>query len=120
VDRIDHVLAAFAGVAANAKAEIERLHARQRSAERAGEQLERYVLRILQKRNGQPLRGNNVTFSARRSESLIITDPELVPDEWKRTTVSVDIPKDPLKRAIKDGQDIPGVTLRYGEHLVRR
>lgn len=120
VDSIGWVLSQFASVQAHARTEIERLRLRQQSAERAARNLEEYILRILARRNGQPLKGRTTTLFARRSEALIVDDPDRVPQEWKRTTVSVDIPKEPLKRAIQAGETIPGVHIETREHLVRR
>lgn len=120
VDRIHAVLASLYGISACAKSEIERLRTRQSSAERAAARLEDYVLRILHQRDGQPLKGHNITFSVRRSESLVIIDADVVPACWKRTTVVTDILKDPIKRALKAGQEIPGVIIQYNEHLVKR
>jgi hypothetical protein len=68
----------------------------------------------------RPLKGRNVTFTLRHSESLIIYDPGAVPEQWKRTTVTVDIPKDPLKRAIQAGEGIPGVHIEQRENLQRK
>jgi hypothetical protein len=120
VDRVDAVLASLEGVAANAKAEIERLRARQQSAEKAGQRLAAYVLSVLRQRDGRPLKGRNITFSVRHSEALVIDDPNAVPAEWKRTTVTVDIPKDPIKKAIKAGESVPGVHLEQRESLQRK
>lgn len=120
VDRVGAVLSSLEGVAANAKAEIDRLRARQQSAERARARLEEYVLRVLRERDEQPLKGRNVTFSVRHSEALIVDDPNAVPAEWKRTTVVVDVPKDPVKKAIKSGLEIPGAHIEHRESLVRR
>lgn len=120
VDRIGAVLSSLEGVAANARAEIDRLRARQQSAERAAERLEGYVLALIRERDGRPLKGRNVTLSVRQSEALIIDDPNTVPAEWKRTTVVVDVPKDPIKKAIKSGQEIPGTHIEHRESLVRR
>jgi hypothetical protein len=120
VDRVGAVLSSLDGVAANAKTEIDRLRARQQSAERARARLEDYVLRVLRERDGQPLKGRNVTLSVRHSEALIVDDPDAVPAEWKRTTVVVDVPKDPLKKAIKAGQEIPGAHIERRDSLQRR
>ena len=49
VDRIAAVLSSLDNVAANARAEIERLRERQQSAEKAARRLESYVLRVLRK-----------------------------------------------------------------------
>jgi hypothetical protein len=78
------------------------------------------VLRLLQQREGKPLKGRNVTFSIRKSEALIITDANAVPAEWKRITQTVDIPKDPVKRALKAGAEIPGVAIEERENLARK
>jgi hypothetical protein len=120
VDRVGAVLSSLDGVAANAKTEIERLRARQQAAEKAAARLEAYVLHVLRGRDGKPLKGRNVTFSVRHSEALIIDDPGAVPDKWKRTTVAIDIPKDPIKKAIKAGEDIPGVHVEQREDLQRK
>ncbi|HKE24963.1 MAG TPA: siphovirus Gp157 family protein [Bryobacteraceae bacterium] len=120
VDRVGEVFASLDDMAENARREIGRLRAREQSAERTKEQLAKYVLRVLREREGRPLKGHNVTFSVRHSEALIVDDPERVPFEWKRQTVSVDIPKDPLKRALKAGSSIPGVHLEQRENLQRK
>jgi hypothetical protein len=120
VDRIGTVLSSLDNVQAHAKAEIDRLRERQQSAERAGKRLEGYVLHVLRQRGGQPLKGRNVTFTIRHSEALIIDDPSAVPAEWKRTTITVDIPKDPIKKAIKAGEDVPGVHIEQRESLQRK
>ena len=120
VDRIHGVLLALEAVQANARTEIERLHERQRAAERSAERLKEYVLRVLRQRDGQPLKGRNVTFSTRRSEAVVIDDPQLIPDQWKKLTVSVDIPKTPIRDAIKSGMIVAGARLELREHLVRK
>jgi hypothetical protein len=120
VDRVDAVLTSLDGVVENAKREIDRLRARQQSAQKASERLAGYVLRVLRERDGRPLKGRNVTFTARHSEALIIDDPSAVPAEWKRTTVTVDIPKDPIKKAIKAGENVPGAHIEQRENLQRK
>jgi hypothetical protein len=120
VDRVDAVLASLDGVAENAKREIERLRVRQQSAEKASRRLEGYLLHVLRERGGKPLKGRNVTLSMRKTEALTIVTPELVPEKFKRTTITVDIPKTAVKEAIKAGEDVPGVVLQQNEHLVRK
>jgi hypothetical protein len=120
VDRVAAVLSSLDGVVESAKREIDRLRARQQSAEKAAGRLEAYVLHVLRQRDGRPLKGRNVTFSVRHSEAVIIEDPGAVPDRWKRTTITVDVPKDPLRRAIKAGESVPGVHLEQRESLQRK
>jgi len=118
IDRVNAVLSSFDAVAANAKTEIARLRDRQQSAERAFERLAQYVLRVINEHGGRPLRGHNVTFSIRRSEALVVDDPAAVPAEWKRITI--DVPKDPIKRALKAGEEVPGVHLEQRDNLQRK
>lgn len=120
VDRIDHVLASLDNVSVNAKAEIARLSERRQVAERAAERLKKYVLRVIEMRGGGPLRGANVTLTTRRSDALIVDDPAAVPAEWKRSTVVVDVPKEPLKKALKGGATIPGAHIEERLNLVRK
>lgn len=120
VDNVGKVLSQLDNVQAHARTEIERLRIRQQTAERAQRNLEVYILHLLARRNGQPLKGKNITLFARRSEVLVIDDPDAVPHEWKRTVVTVDIPKEPIKRAIKEGATISGVHVEPREHLVKR
>lgn len=120
VDRIGHVLAQLELTQSNAKTEIERLRSRMQSAERASKRLEAYILEVIRKREGRALKGKNTTLSVRHSESLVITDANLVPGEFKRQTVVTDIPKDPIKRVIRAGEQIPGCHIEQHEHLVRK
>jgi hypothetical protein len=120
VDRINGVLTSFEQVAANAQAEIVRLRQRQQAAQRAADRLSDYVLRLLQQREGKPLKGRNVTFSIRKSEGVVIVDPQLVPERFRRTTITVDHPKDAIRRAIKEGQEVAGVVLEQRENLARK
>jgi hypothetical protein len=120
VDRVGAVLASLAAVQANAKTEIERLRARQQSAEKAAARLEAYVLHVLRERDGRPLKGRNTTFLTRRSEAVVIDDLNQIPDQFKRVTVMTDVPKIAVRDAIKSGITVPGARLEQHEHLVRR
>jgi hypothetical protein len=120
IDRIAGVLSSLDAVAANAKTEIERLRERQHSAEKACQRLAEYVLRVLRQRDGRPLKGHNVTLTLRRSESVVIDDLNQIPDRFKRVTVTTDVPKIPVRDAIKSGQTVPGARLEQHEHLVRK
>jgi hypothetical protein len=123
VQKVDNVAAALAmleNTQASAKAEIDRLQQRKQSAQRAAERLEAYILRVLRERDGKTLKGRNVTFSMRRSDALVIDDPDAVPEKWKRTTIVMDILKDPIKRTVKAGETVPGVHIEHRENLVRK
>jgi hypothetical protein len=120
VDKIGGALSALEAVQANAKTEIARLRERQQSAERSAERLKEYVLRVLRQREGKPLRGHNTTFSTRRSEAVVIDDLNQIPDQFKRVTVTTDVPKIPIRDAIKAGMLVAGAHIETHEHLVRK
>jgi len=120
VDSIAGVLKSLEAVQENAKNEIDRLRAREKAAERAANRLEGYLLEVLRKRPDRTLKGKWTTFGIRTSEALVITNPDRVPAKWKRVTETVDIPRDPIKRALKMGEDVPGVVLEIREHLSRK
>jgi len=117
VDSIAGVLRSLENVQENAKAEIDRLRAREKSAERALNRLESYVLEVLRKRPDQKLKGKWTTFGIRTSEALVITNESLVPAEYKRVTTNVDIPKLPIRQALKMGIEVPGTAILVHEHL---
>ncbi len=120
VDSIAGVLKSLEAVQENAKNEIDRLRAREKAAERAQNRLESYVLEVLRKRPDQKLKGKFTTFSIRTSEALVIVDQNLVPAEWKRVVQTVDIPKTPIKAALKAGIEVPGTAILVNEHLSRK
>lgn len=120
VDRVNAVLSALEYTAKNARTEIDRLRDRAQAADRAAERLKAYVLHVIQQRDGGPLRGRNVTFTAREAEAVIVQDPGLVPEEFRRTTISVEVQKEAVKRAIRSGVEVPGVTLERRPYLMRR
>lgn len=61
----------------------------------------------------------NWTLSYRKSEKCVIDDKESVPEKWRVTeTVTVEkIPLDPMKKAIKAGEVIPGVRIEENKNL---
>jgi hypothetical protein len=120
VDKIAGLLCSLEAQQAAARTEIERLQERRRSAERASQRLESYILSVLRQRDGQPLRGRHTTFSTRRSEAVVIDDPAAVPDQYKRVTIVTDVPKTPIRDAIKSGMVVAGAHIETHENLVRK
>ena len=120
VDGIGRVLSSLDAVQSHARAEIERLQARRQAAENNARRLEAYVLHVIQQRAGKPLKGQYFTLYAGHSQALIVDNADLVPERFKRTTIVVDVPKTPVKEALKKGETIPGVHIEEREYLVRR
>lgn len=58
------------------------------------------------------------TFSTRKSQSVDITNIDLVPAEYMNEKVTVSADKTAIKAAIKSGADVPGADLINKESLV--
>ena len=122
VDGICHMLAHFESQAQLAAEESRRLQARRKVFERAGERLEQYVRRAMELAGVKKLEGQTTTLSLRTAPaSVLITDFDAVPAEYKEVRTEVVINKDALKKALKAGAAIPGADLLTGNfYLVRR
>ena len=120
IDSIGRVLSSFDAVQAHAKSEIERLQARRQAAENNARRLEAYVLHVIAQRDGKPLKGRHYTLYAGHSQALIVDNADQVPERFKRTTITVDVPKTPVKEALKKGESVPGVHIEEREYLVKR
>lgn len=49
---------------------------------------------------------------------VVVDDPTKIPEEYRVTKVEVKEDKTAIKKAIKDGQEIPGVHLLFEDSLV--
>ena len=68
------------------------------------------------------LEGQTTTLSLRVAPaSVLIIDFDAVPAEYKEIRTEVVINKDAVKKALKDGSEVPGADLSKGNfYLVRR
>lgn len=99
--------------AAALKAEKQAFEERQKQAERKAESLKEYLSSYL---NGQKFETAKVKLSFRKSEVLNISEGALIPDnflKWKEPEIN----KTELKRAVKNGLQINGVTLQEKQNL---
>ena len=122
VDRIGHVLAHFESQAQLASAECKRLQTRKKAFERSLESLETYVRHAMQFAGVKKLEGETTTLSLRVAPaSVLISDFEAVPIEYKDIRTEVVIDKEAVKKALKGGREVPGAALSEGNlYLVRR
>lgn len=89
------------------KAEETAFAKRRKSAETKKEGLKKYIAGYL---DGTPFRTTKVVVSFRRSESIEIDDWTLVPDEYLKIVVP-EVDKTAVKKALKEGKRIEGVSL---------
>ena len=122
VDGISHMLAHFESQAQLAAAETKRLQARKKAFERSGERLELYVRNAMELAGVKKLEGQTTTLSLRVAPaSVLITDFDAVPAEYKEIRTEVVINKDAVKKALRGGAEVPGADLSKGNlYLVRR
>ena len=104
----------------NLKAEIEALKAekdafakRQKTAENKMESLKQYISGYLE---GTPYESAKVKVSFRKSEALDIMEGAIIPDEYLRFK-EPDIDKVELKKALKSGVQIAGVSIVENQNL---
>lgn len=104
----------------NLKAEIEALKAekdafakRQKSAENKMESLKQYISGYLE---GTAYESAKVKVSFRKSETLDIMEGAIIPDEYLRFK-EPDIDKVELKKALKSGVQIPGVSIVENQNI---
>ncbi len=77
---------------------------------------------LIRRFGDKKLEGRTATFMLRAvPPSVVITDEAAIPEEFKRTTVSVSIDKVAIKKAISGGRDVEGADLSMGRQtLVRK
>lgn len=104
----------------NLKAEIEALKAekdafakRQKSAENKMESLKQYISNYLE---GTAYESAKVKVSFRKSEALDIMEGAIIPDEYLKFK-EPDVDKVELKKALKSGVQIPGVSIIENKNI---
>lgn len=66
------------------------------------------------------IRTDTYTIGVRNTEECVIEDSERIPDRFKTVKMDIQVDKIALKKAIKSGEDIPGVHLQGNQHPVIR
>ena len=89
------------------KAEKDAFAARQKAAENKMENLKRYISGYLE---GTSFESAKVKVSFRKSESLEILEGAVIPDEYLKFK-EPEVNKTDLKKAIKEGLQLPGVSI---------
>jgi hypothetical protein len=66
------------------------------------------------------IRTGTHTIGVRHSEECVIEDTDKIPDRFKTVRVDVQVDKLALKKAIKNGENIPGAHIQGNQHPVIR
>ncbi len=119
VDSISAVLAMCEQVAQAASDEMDRLAARKKAAEKSQESLEAYVVRVMQGRGVRKLEGATGALSLRKSERVVVTNEDAVPEWFKHQRTETKVSAGAIKAALKAGEDVPGAVLEQRDNLQR-
>ncbi len=125
VDGITRMLAHFDAMANLAADEIKRLQERKKFFERRREQLEKYVVAVLEKLpetklGARSLNGATSSLSLRACPpSVAITNQLEVPARFVTIKQEFVIDKRAVKEAIEAGENVPGAALVTGKHALR-
>jgi hypothetical protein len=100
------------------KGEADRLTARRKAAENRADGLKHYAMRVMEDVGLTKLKGELMSLSIVRNSAPSITvnvPVEALPEQFLRVTVAPDLTA--LRQAIKDGEEVEGVTAEYGHHI---
>ena len=99
------------------KEEEKRLAAMRKQKEKQVENLKSYLFGFTQKVEGKEIKGGIFTVSIKKNPpSVVVDDLEAIPEEYKKTKVTVEADKTILKKALKNGK-VAGVHLEQKESL---
>lgn len=95
------------------KAEKDAFAAREKAVKNKKESLKRYITNYL---DGTPFESTRVKVSFRRSEAVEIIEGAVIPDEYLRFK-EPEVNKTELKKALKSGLSIPGVSIIENQNI---
>lgn len=75
------------------------------------------LLDAMNKRGERKVETESHVISLRKSEGVVITDKDSIPDAWMKTEIVSKPDKAGMKKALKVGQEIPGVTLEQRQNV---
>ena len=97
--------------------EIKRLQTLKKQAENRAEKMVKYVSDIMLRLNYSKIETDFGTFSFRKSESVDIENPTIIPKEFTTTKIEISPDKTAIKKAIKEGKIVPGAVLLQKQNL---
>ncbi|HHX72170.1 MAG TPA: siphovirus Gp157 family protein [Clostridiales bacterium] len=99
------------------KSEEEALSVRRKAAEKKAENLKKYLASCLETAGMTKLETPKAKLSFRKSSSVQICDPDLIPSEFKEIIQQTRISKAEIKKAIQAEQTVPGAYLQETKNL---
>ena len=116
-EKLDNVGAYIKNLLAEAemlKKEEKALKERREAKERKAERLKNYLASVL---NGEKFESARVVCSWRKSESVVVPDVDLLPDEYIVIKTETSADKNEIKAALKAGKEVRGAYLETKNNL---
>lgn len=110
-----HVIAQFNADVVMFDNEIERLKAKKDAAKKGVERMKGALSAYMQAVGREKEKAGTFTLSFRKSEAVVINDELALPAEYVKTKTTPD--KTAIKKAIKDGAEVPGAELQVNQNL---
>lgn len=90
------------------KEEEQRIKNRRQSAEKQLARTKAYFQGVMEFHGLKSIKGESSTLSIRRSEQVVVNNPEYIPENFKRIKTTIEADKAAIKEALKSGEEIEG------------
>jgi len=97
--------------------EIKRLQERRKQLAKTQDMLKDRLTGAMQEFGITEMKGKTIKLSFRKSESVDVYNVDALPEEFKRTKVTVEPDKIAIKEALKNGEVVEGATLLIKDNL---
>ena len=98
--------------------EIKRLQELKKSIQNTEKRLKEYLQYQMEKMGIEKIETDLVTIRLQKSPpSLIVDNPNIIPEEYKKTEIIISTKTKELKEALKQGAEVPGCHLVSRKHL---
>ena len=95
--------------------EIKRLQELKKIGEKKQDSFKNYIKMCMEKMGVKKIETSNGNISLRKTpESVELIDEEIIPEKFKTTIQLEKISKTDIKKALKEGEEVPGATLKRG------
>lgn len=95
--------------------EIKRLQEMKKIGEKKQDSFKNYIKMCMEKMGVKKIETPNGNISLRKTpESVELIDEEIIPEKFKTTVQLEKISKTDIKKALQEGEEVPGATLKRG------
>lgn len=95
--------------------EIKRLQEMKKIGEKKQDSFKNYIKMCMEKMGVKKIETPNGNISLRKTpESVELIDEEIIPEKFKTTIQLEKISKTDIKKALQEGEEVPGATLKRG------